>query len=105
MVLAGVACAQEGPKKITSAEAMKAVATKVQPEYPAMAMQLKIQGKVEVDAEVGENGVVEKVTVVSGNAILTASAARAVKLWKFRPFLEDGKPVRVIAPIVLDFHM
>jgi protein TonB len=109
MALAGllgvVALAQDAPKKITRAAALNSVATKIQPEYPAMARQLKIQGTVEVDAEVTEAGDVTKVDIVSGNPVLTAPSVQAVKRWKFKPFVEDGKAVRVIAPIVLDFKL
>jgi TonB family protein len=99
------AIAQDAPKKITKAEALSAVASKVQPAYPAMARQLKIQGVVELDAIVAEDGSVAKVEIVSGNPVLTAPAAEAVKHWKFKPFTEDGKPIRVMAPIALDFKI
>ena len=53
MALAGllgvVALAQDAPKKITRAAALGSVATKIQPDYPPMARQLKIQGSVEID--------------------------------------------------------
>ena len=100
-----VALAQDAPRKITRAAALGSVATKIQPDYPPMARQLKIQGTVELDVEVAEAGEVIKVDIVSGNAVLTAPAVQAVKRWKFKPFVEDGKAVRVIAPIVLDFKL
>ena len=104
-LLGVIALAQDAPKKITRAAALSSVATKIQPDYPPMARQLKIQGTVEIDAEVTEAGEVTKVDIVSGNPVLTAPAALAVKRWKFKPFLEDGKAVRVIAPIVIDFKL
>jgi protein TonB len=97
--------AQEAPKKITKAEALNAIASKVQPAYPAMARQLKIQGTVELDAIVAEDGSVAKVEIVSGNPVLTAPAVEAVKHWRFKPFTEEGKPIRVMAPIALDFKI
>ncbi len=95
--------AQAPLKKVTRAEALNAVTSKSQPEYPPMARQLKIEGSVEVDAVVTETGTVEEVNIVSGNPILTKPAAEAVKKWKFAPFLQDGKPVRASAPIVIVF--
>jgi protein TonB len=100
-----VASAQDAPKKITKSEALSALATKVQPVYPSVARQLKIQGTVELEAEVAENGTVSKVNIVSGNPVLTNSAAMAVKGWKFKPFIEDGKPIRVLAPISMEFKL
>ena len=100
-----LALAQDAPKKITRAEALSALVSKVQPEYPAIARQLKMQGEVDLNAVVTEEGKVAKVEVVSGNPVLTGPAAQAVKLWKFKPFQENGKPIRVIAPIVLEFKL
>jgi protein TonB len=104
-LLGAVALAQDAPKKITRAGALSAVANKVQPDYPPMARQLRIQGSVELEALVTEAGDVAKVEIVSGNALLTNAAAQAVKRWKFRPFTEDGKPIRVTAPITIDFRL
>ena len=105
MLVGAVALAQEAPKKITRGEALAALVTKVQPDYPAVAKQLKIGGSVELEATVSEQGEVTKVEIVKGNPLLTASAVQAVKRWKFKPFLEDGKAVPVVAPIVLDFKL
>jgi periplasmic protein TonB len=104
-LLWGVALAQDAPKKVTKSEAMNAVASKVSPDYPIMAKQLRIQGTVELEAVVAESGEVAKVEIVSGNPILTAASVQAVKRWKFKPFLDDGRAVRVLAPISLDFKL
>jgi protein TonB len=104
-LLGAFASAQDAPKKITRSEALSAVTTMVQPEYPPVARQLKIQGTVELEAVVAENGSVAKVEIVSGNPVLTAPAAECVKRWKFKPFTEDGKPIRVVAPITLNFKL
>jgi protein TonB len=104
-LLGAIAMAQDAPKKITRAEALSALATKVQPDYPPIAKQLKVQGTVELEAVVSETGEVTKVNIVSGNPLLTAPCAQAVKHWKFKPFLEDGKAIRVLAPVALDFKL
>jgi protein TonB len=89
VVLALLAGAAE-PKRLTQAEAMELVTSKVQPEYPAMAKQLNLSGMVEVDVVVGENGAVQSATPVSGSPILTRPAADALKRWKFKPLQENG---------------
>jgi len=105
VLAAGCGLAQEGVKKVSRAEAMQAATTKVQPEYPPVAKQLRVEGAVELEALVGENGKVEKVSIVSGNAMLTHAGADALKQWKFTPFTEDGRPVKVLAPITFVFKM
>jgi len=96
---------QEAIKKVTRAEAMQAATSKVQPEYPPMAKQFKVEGVVELEAVVGENGKVEKVNILSGNALLTRPASDALKQWKFKPFTEADKPVKVLAPISFTFRL
>jgi periplasmic protein TonB len=104
-ILSVAGFSQDQPKKVTRTEAMSATTTKVQPEYPNIARQLKIEGSVELEALVAENGIVEKVNIVSGNPVLTRPAAEAVKKWKFAPFTTAGKVVKVLAPISLTFKM
>jgi TonB family protein len=98
------ALAQEPSKKVSQSEAMGAVVTKYQPEYPMIARQLRIEGEVSLEAVVAENGTVEKVNIVSGNPVLTKPAADALKRWKFKPFTADGKPVKVLAPVSMAFR-
>ena len=68
--------AQDAPKKVTKAEGLNAVTTKVPPEYPPIARQLKIEGAVELEALVSESGTVEKVNIVSGNPGADAAGRR-----------------------------
>ena len=102
-VSAILAAAEMPPKKITQSEALNAAVAKVQPEFPALARQLKISGAVELDVLIGENGSVESVTPISGNPVLTRPAADAMRKWKFKPFLHEGNPVKAEAPIKISF--
>ena len=105
LALAAVCCAQDQPKKVTRTEGLNAATTKVQPDYPAIAKQLKIEGAVELEAVVSEGGAVEKVNIVSGNPVLTRPAADALKKWKFAPFTAEGKTVKAVVPVSLNFKM
>jgi TonB family protein len=106
LVLAtAVLFAQDAPKKVTKVDGLNNATTKVQPDYPQMARQLKIEGQVELEAVVAENGTVEKVNIVSGNPVLTKPAADAIKKWKFSPFTEGGKVVRALVPVSLNFKL
>lgn len=103
VLTAMVGAAQGAPKKITPSEAMSAVVTKIAPEYPSLAKQLKIAGAVELDVVIAENGSVEAVTPISGNPVLTRPASEAVKKWKFKPFTQDGAAVRAQAAVRINF--
>jgi len=100
---AWVMVAQAPVKRVTRAEAIGALVSKVQPEYPPVARQLKLEGTVELEALIAESGSVEDVTILSGNPVLTRPAVDAVRKWKFTPFLQEGKPTRVSAPITIVF--
>ena len=93
------------PKRVSVSVALKAAIVKVQPAYPPIAKQLKIQGNVDLEALVGEDGTVQEVRIAGGNPILTKPAAEALKRWKFRPFETDGKPVKTLAPVSISFKL
>jgi protein TonB len=97
--------AQEAPKKATRTEGEGAVVSKVPPDYPPIARQLKLQGTVELEAVVTGDGEVEKVNIVSGNPVLTRPAVDAVKKWKFRPFTVNGKGVTTQVPVSISFKL
>ncbi len=71
--------------------------------YPYEARDQKLQGQVVVRALVSETGDVESVEVVSGDPILAKSAVDAVKKWKFKPFIKNGKPMKVSTKLPFDF--
>ena len=67
-------------------------------QYPESAMEKNIQGKIYVSFIIDENGFVKDIQTDedSGIEILELEAKRVIeKLPKFRPGLENGKPVRV----------
>ncbi len=103
MALAAAGFAQEGPKKLSRAEAMNAAVSKVEPEYPPLAKQLKIAGSVDLEAVVSEEGAVEKVNILSGNPVLTKAGTEALMKWKFKPVMADGKAVKAVAPVSFNF--
>ena len=91
------------PKKVSKQEAMNAVITKVPPTYPSVARQLNIEGGVELEATINEDGAVDQVSIISGNPVLTKPSVEALKKWKFKPFTENGKAVQVIATFHFTF--
>jgi periplasmic protein TonB len=105
MLVSATGLAEDAPKRVSHTAALQLATTKVTPEYSAIAKQLKIQGAVELDAVIAEDGSVEKVDIVSGNPVLTKPAAEALKKWRFKPFLDGDKPVKVIASFDFDFKL
>jgi TonB family protein len=81
------------------------IVKKVPPEYPEAAKKAGIQGQVVLRAIIGKNGDVENLQIVSGHPQLAPAAIEAVKQWKYRPYLQEGKPVEVETEITINFTL
>lgn len=79
------------------------VDTKVNPVYPPLARQARIQGKVLLQAFISKTGDVEDISLISGHPMLAPAAIEAVKQWKYRPYRLNGEPVEVETQIQLNF--
>ncbi len=77
----------------------------VPPQYPSKAMQMNIEGPVQLLATVSKKGDVSAVKVLSGNAALSAAASDAVRQWKYKPFLLNGDPVEIQVPVTVKFKL
>jgi TonB family protein len=78
------------------------------PEYTSEAMRAKVQGTVEVQAVVNEDGSVSQVKIVRSlddRFGLDQEAIKAVRQWRFRPGTRYGKTVPVLVLIELTFTL
>jgi protein TonB len=78
---------------------------KVQPAYPALARQARIQGTVVLQALIGKDGAIQNLHVVSGHPMLTGAALDAVKQWRYKPYYLNGEPVEVETTINVNFTL
>lgn len=78
---------------------------KVQPTYPPLARQARIQGTVVLEAVIGKDGAITGLHVVSGHPMLTNAALEAVKEWKYKPYYLNGEPVEVSTTINVNFTL
>ncbi len=79
--------------------------SKVNPEYPALAKQARVQGVVQFEAVVGKDGWIQNLRLVSGPPLLVQAAMQAVQQWKYKPTLVNGNPVEVITTIDVNFTL
>ena len=86
-----------------SAGAAKVVSRPVQPEYPILARQMKVQGSVVLQALIDKAGKIEDLRVLSGPAMLSAAARQAVVQWSFKPYFVAGEPVETETRITVNF--
>lgn len=79
---------------------------KVEPEYSEEARKAKYQGTVQLYIEVDPSGRAQNIRVVQSLGLgLDEKAIEAVKKWKFRPGVKDGKPVTVAASVEVSFRL
>jgi len=76
---------------------------RVEPQYPAIARQIRLEGTVVLKAVISRDGDIEQIQVTSGPGLLAGAAATAVRQWKYRPYLLNGEPVEVETQITVKF--
>ena len=78
---------------------------KIQPAYPPLARQARIQGNVLLQAEISKEGTIENLRLISGHPMLAPAAIEAVKQWKYKPYILNGEPVEVDTQITVIFSL
>ena len=78
---------------------------RVDPVYPALAIQAKIQGVVRFNVIVAKDGTVRNLQLVSGHPLLIPAAQEAVRQWAYRPTLLNGAPVEVQTSVDVNFAL
>ena len=78
---------------------------RVEPEYPDAARRAHIQGTVTVDTLVGADGKVLEANAVNGSPQLTDAAAAAVRQWRYKPHVVNGKKVAFRTQVPVTFML
>ncbi len=78
---------------------------KVQPNYPALAKQARIQGHVLLQAEISKDGTIQNLQLISGHPMLAPAAIEAVRQWRYKPYLLNGEPVAVETQVDVIFSL
>lgn len=81
---------------------------RVNPTYPPRALRDRVQGWVEIEFTVTSTGDVTDVTVINAQpkrGDFDREAVRAVQQWKFRPKIENGRPVSATVKQRLNFTL
>jgi len=82
--------------------------TAVQPEYPELARVARLEGNVILQAIVKADGSVGDVEVLRCNRPnlgFEEAAIEAVQQWRYKPALQNGKPVEVYFTIYVEFTL
>ncbi len=105
--LASLTSAQVVPQRIHVSEsvARALIVKNVDPVYPPLARQARIQGAVILQVEINKSGDVENVQLFSGHPMLATAAIDAVRQCKYKPYLLNGQPVEVETRVTVNFAL
>ncbi len=94
-----------GSQALTSVAPESALANLIYsppPEYPTLAKLTNVEGEVVLAIAVSTHGDVVGTRVLGGQPLLRGAAERAVRHWRFRPFLEAGRPAGIQTLVAVD---
>jgi len=77
----------------------------VQPVYPPLAKQARIQGVARFNVVINKDGTIQDLQPVSGHPLLIEAAVDAVRQWSYRPTLLNGQPVEVATVVDVNFTL
>lgn len=91
--------------RVSESVARSLIVKKVDPVYPPLARQARIQGSVILQVKINKSGDVENVQLFSGHPMLAPAAIDAVRQWKYNPYLLNGEPVEVETRVTVNFTL
>ena len=89
---------------IPAAQLRPHLARRVDPVYPQKAREMGVEGSVRLRVAIGRDGSIEDVKALSGDPLLAEAAIEAVKQWRYRPIILDGKPVPSLTVLTIVFR-
>jgi periplasmic protein TonB len=78
---------------------------RVEPFYPSLARQTRIQGTVQLHAIIARDGSIASLEALSGHPLLIRAALDAVRQWRYRPTLLGSEPVEVETYVTVIFKL
>jgi TonB family protein len=102
-----LAPAQAVPQRVRVSEGVESalIVKKVDPIYPPLARQARIQGSVILQVIISKSGDVESIQLFSGHPMLAQAAIDAVDQWKYKRYLLNGEPVEVETRVTVNFTL
>jgi N-acetylmuramoyl-L-alanine amidase len=92
------------PQELQQARLVRQVSIEQPPQARAAQTQLEREhGPVRLEVTISPEGAVSGVKALSGHPVLVELASETIKQWKYRPAIQDGRPVSVITEIGISF--
>ena len=91
--------------RVSEMQQMAQLTTRVEPQYPKLAIQIQREGRVELHALISTEGRIESLEVLSGDPLFIQSALAAVREWRYRPTILNGRPIEVDTRITVIYTL
>jgi len=92
-------------RAISEPAQMAQLIRRVEPSYPTLAKQIQREGRVELHALISTEGRIESLEVISGDPLFIQSALSAVREWRYRPTILNGRPIEVDTRITVIYTL
>jgi TonB family protein len=96
--------AHEGVVILSSKGAEKRLVHVVPPAFPNRASAPALEGTIILKTVVDDSGKVKSVRLLEGNPALADAAIHAVKQWRYRPYVRNGKSLPFETVVLVDFQ-
>jgi len=93
------------PKFVPSDLQQALLVTRIDPVYPVLAKQIRLEGTVVIRAIIAKDGSVQSAEILSGHPLLSHAAMDAIVQWRYRPTSLRGEPIEVETLITVIFKM
>lgn len=78
---------------------------RIEPVYPALAIQTRREGRVELRAIIATDGSIQSLEVLSGDPFFLQSALAAVRQWRYRATILNGQPIEIDTHITVIYTL
>ena len=92
------------PVKLPEPVAWGLLTQNVDPVYPDAAKASGQRGSVVLQVLIGRDGTVQDAKFLQGSLVFAKVAIDGVKLWKFKPYSMNGRPVSVQTSLTITFR-
>jgi len=96
---------EKRPLKLSEGILQAQLISRIEPQYPSIAVQTRTEGTVRLRAIISRDGRITSLDVVSGHPFLVKAALDAVRQWRYRPTMLNGEPVEVETSITIIFRL
>ncbi len=96
---------EKRPLKLSEGVLEAQLISRIEPQYPTLAVLTKTEGAVRLHAIISRDGRITSLEVISGHPFLVKAALDAVRQWRYRPTMLNGELVEVETSITIVFQL